>query len=125
MALVVDIETVGVDPEEIPPRALTTCFEAWRDGADEREIEAWKEMIERFSPILPTGRIVCIGVVDTRRARRRFTAGKRRSFSCRSEAPSPEEARLSHSTARASISFISICSAILEVPPSLPLPMHP
>ena len=69
MALVIDIETVGQDPKDIPSRAVDYLFRhVGRDASGEEEIEArQKEIVDRFGLDPTTGSIICIGLFDTDR----------------------------------------------------------
>jgi hypothetical protein len=54
--LVVDIETVGIDPGALPPRAMEILL----SGAEDEETR--NQILERMSLDPCTGRIICIGV---------------------------------------------------------------
>ena len=62
--LVVDIETVGQEPDQIPPRALEILL-----NVDDEE--AREAVLDRFGLDPCTGRIVCIGVYWIERDRSR------------------------------------------------------
>ena len=67
MALVLDIETVGAPVEEIPARALDYLYRGLeRDHPDPDELERRRrELLERFGLDPTTGRVVCVGALDT------------------------------------------------------------
>ncbi len=67
MAIVLDIETIGQPVEEIPERALDYLFRGLeRDAPDPVELERRREeLLSRLGLDPTTGRIVCIGVIDT------------------------------------------------------------
>jgi hypothetical protein len=67
MAIVLDIETVGQKPEEIPQRALDYLLRALeRDRPDPPELERRREdFFSRLGLDPTTGRIVCVGVLDS------------------------------------------------------------
>lgn len=130
MALVVDIETVGQSLEKIPSRALDYLFRSLsRDDPGEEEIEARrKEMIERFSLDPTTGSVICIGLYDTERSQEKALLGRREeevlsSFWSFLEQDSPE-LFVTFNGKRFDFPYITIRSAILEIAPSMPLPMR-
>jgi predicted PolB exonuclease-like 3'-5' exonuclease len=67
MAIVLDIETVGQNPEQIPERALDYLLRALeRDAPDPQDLERRREdLFSRLGLDPTTGRIVCIGVIDS------------------------------------------------------------
>jgi hypothetical protein len=67
MAIVLDIETVGQRVSDVPPRALDYLFRALeRDAPEPADLERRKkELVSRFGLDPTTGRIVCVGVLDT------------------------------------------------------------
>lgn len=73
MALVLDIETVGQERDAIPDRALDYLFRALeRDDPPEEEIARRREeLVSRFGLDPTTGRVVCIGTLDTEAASER------------------------------------------------------
>lgn len=76
MAFVLDIETVGQSREDIPARALDYLFRALeRDHPEPEELERRRQELQsRFGLDPTTGRIVCVGVLDTETAfERAFT----------------------------------------------------
>jgi hypothetical protein len=70
MAIVIDIETVGQKVEEIPERALDYLLRSIeRDAPDPQELERRREdLFSRLGLDPTTGRIVCIGVLDSETA---------------------------------------------------------
>jgi DNA polymerase elongation subunit (family B) len=66
MAIVLDIETVGQKPEEIPERALDYLLQALeRDAPDPQDLARRREdLFSRLGLDPTTGRIVCVGTVD-------------------------------------------------------------
>ncbi len=130
MVLVVDIETVGQGVEDIPHRALDILFRSLRrQEGDEEEIESRKkEMIDRFGLDPTTGRIVCIGLMDAESETKEAYYGTDErviltSFWEYLERNRPE---LFVTFAGKSFDFpyINIRSAVLEIPPSIPLPIR-
>jgi predicted PolB exonuclease-like 3'-5' exonuclease len=67
MAIVLDIETIGQPADEIPERALEYLFQGLeRDSPDPAELEMRREeLLSRLGLDPTTGRIVCIGVIDS------------------------------------------------------------
>src|SRR3990172_9050538 len=67
MAIVLDIETIGQSVDEIPERALDYLFRSLeRDAPDPVELERRREeLVSRLGLDPTTGRVVCIGVVDS------------------------------------------------------------
>ena len=130
MVLVVDIETVGQGVEDIPHRALDILFRSLRrQEGDEEEIESRKkEMIDRFGLDPTTGRIVCIGLMDAESETKEAYYGTDErviltSFWEYLERNRPE---LFVTFVGKSFDFpyINIRSAVLEIPPSIPLPIR-
>jgi hypothetical protein len=67
MAFVLDIETVGQRLDQLPPRAIDYLFRGLeRDAPEPNDFEQRKkDLVSRFGLDPTTGRIVCVGVVDT------------------------------------------------------------
>lgn len=83
MALVLDIETVGQSIDEIPERALDYLYRAIeRDQPDPEELERRRQdLIARLGLDPTTGRVVCIGALDSEGAfERAFTAPSEREL---------------------------------------------
>jgi DNA polymerase elongation subunit (family B) len=128
MALVVDIETVGQAPDEIPARALDYLFRSVsRDNPSEDEVEARRrELVERFGLDPTTGRVICIGLVETE-------SGEEKALSHRDEGrllssfwqflEDEKPGRFVTFNGKSfDFPYINIRSAILEVPPTMVLP---
>ncbi len=129
MAIVLDIETIGQPAEEIPERALEYLFRGLeRDAPDPVELERRREdLLSRLGLDPTTGRVVCIGVMDTE-------TDFERTFSDADE----RELLLSFwqwlSTARPSlfvsfngrrfdVPYLNIRSAIHGIEPAFPIPL--
>ena len=130
MPLVVDIETVGRGVDEIPTRALDILFRSLRrPEASEEEIEARREeAIERFGLDPTTGRIVCIGLLDAQSTRKEAYYGMDEKVLLTSfweylERNKPE-LFVTFNGKSFDFPYINIRSAILEIPPSMPLPIR-
>jgi DNA polymerase elongation subunit (family B) len=128
VALVIDIETVGQSPDEIPPRARDYVFRSLsRDNPNEEEMEARrKELVGRFSLDPTTGRIVCIGLVDTESGEDKTLSqiderDLLTSFWRFLEARKPDRF-VTFNGKSFDFPYINIRSAILEIPPSMVLP---
>jgi len=131
MALVVDIETVGQEPDSLAPRALEILFQRLKDGEpDPDELERRRRaLVERFGLDPATGRIVCIGLLDLSRGREQVLSGNNerrllmdfwewlRRF--------PPELFVTFNGKSFDFPFINLRSALLQVAPSLPLPTRP
>ena len=128
MALVIDIETVGQAPDEIPPRALDYLYRSLsRDNPSEEEVEARRnDLVDRFSLDSTTGTIVCIGLVET-------ASGEEKALVDRDERKlltyfwqwieeTKPERFVTFNGKSFDFPYINIRSAILEVPPSMLLP---
>jgi len=129
--LVVDIETVGLKPEEIPPRALDYLFRKLDpDDRGEEDVEARREeVIGRFGLDPTTGRIVCIGLLDTeRRKEKALVDEEERSLLAafwEILGRVRDELFVTFNGKSFDFPFINIRSAILEVPPTVVLPLRP
>ena len=130
MALVIDIETVGLGIEDIPPRALEILFRNLaHPEASEEEIEARKkEMVDRFGLDPTTGRIVCIGLLDAESETKEAYYGTDESVLLTSfweylDRTVPE-LFVTFNGKSFDFPYINIRSAILEIPPSRPLPVR-
>jgi 3'-5' exonuclease len=130
MPLVVDIETVGRSVDEIPARALEILFRGLGyPEASEDEIEKRRqEAIERFGLDPTTGRIVCIGLLDSESAREEAYFGTDESVLLTSFwdylSRTPPDTFVTFNGKSFDFPYINIRSAILEIPPSVPLPMR-
>jgi predicted PolB exonuclease-like 3'-5' exonuclease len=130
VALVIDIETVGQSPDDVPPRALDYLYSSLK--RDNPSAEEWEErrndLVGRFSLDPTTGSVVCIGLVDTESGEERaLTEGDERellaSFWHWIEKEKPERF-VTFNGKSFDFPYINIRSAILEVPPSMPLPIR-
>jgi hypothetical protein len=131
MALVVDIETVGQEPDRLPPRALEILFQRLEEGQpDEEEVERRRRaLVERFGLDPATGRIVCIGLLDLTRGREQTLCGKdERDLLLRFWEwlrQWPPDLFVTFNGKSFDFPFINLRSAVLNVPPSLLLPTRP
>lgn len=131
MPLVVDIETVGQDPDTLPPRALEILFQRLRDGEpDEEELERRRRaLVDRFGLDPATGRIVCIGLLDLGGGREEAVCAKdeRRLLLDFWEwlRQHPPDLFVTFNGKSFDFPFINLRSALHQVPPSLPLPTRP
>jgi DNA polymerase elongation subunit (family B) len=130
VALVIDIETVGRAPDEIPPRALDYIYRSLsRANSSEEEVEARrKELVGRFSLDPTTGTIVCIGLLETESGEEKALTDRDErellmSFWQWLEETKPERF-VTFNGKSFDFPYINIRSAILEVPPSKPLPVR-
>jgi DNA polymerase elongation subunit (family B) len=128
VALVIDIETVGQAPDEIQPRALDYLFRSLsRDNPSEEEMEARrKELVGRFSLDPTTGRIVCIGLVETESGEEKALGHSDErdlltSFWRYLEEGKPDRF-VTFNGKSFDFPYINVRSAILEVPPTMLLP---
>jgi len=129
MAIVLDIETVGQSAEEIPERALDYLFRGLeRDAPDPEELERRrKDLLSRLGLDPTTGRVVCIGVVDSESAfERTFShAGEKElleSFWTWLEGARPS-LFVSFSGRRFDVPYLNIRSAIHGIEPAYPIPL--
>ena len=130
MALVVDIETVGQGVEDIPPRALESLFRSLPNQAvSKEEVESRKkEMIDRFGLDPTTGRIVCIGLLDAESETKEAYYGTDErvlltSFWEYLDRNRPE-LFVTFNGKSFDFPYINIRSAILEISPTIPLPIR-
>ncbi len=130
MALVVDIETVGQSVEEVHPRAIDYLFRNLaRDNTSEDEVESRrKEMIEKFSLDPTTGYIVCIGLLDTESGQEKALIDDEEtrllaSFWEHLSNP-PPGLFVTFNGKSFDFPYVNIRSAILQVPPSVKLPVR-
>lgn len=131
MALVLDIETVGQTVEEIPPRALEYLFRSLeRDGPDPEELARRKEeLVSRLGLDPTTGRVVCVGIVDSDGPlERTFTHASERKLLL-SFWTFLEEARpsvlVTFNGKRFDIPYLNVRSAIHGLAPSVTIPFEP
>ena len=130
MALVIDIETIGQSVEEIHPRALDYLFRGLRrDNAGEDEVEARrKDMVERFSLDPTTGKVICIGLLDTESGQERTLVNKEETRLLASFweylSESPPELFVTFNGKSFDFPFLNIRSAVCRVPPSMRLPIR-
>jgi hypothetical protein len=130
MALVIDIETIGQSVEEIHPRALEYLFRGLRrDNAGEDEVEARrKEMVERFSLDPTTGKVICIGLLDTESGEEKALVDKEETRLLTSFwgylSESPPELFVTFNGKSFDFPFLNIRSAVCRVPPSMRLPVR-
>ena len=130
MPLVVDIETVGLDEDQIPARALEILFgslchpDAGEDAFEERRREA----VERFGLDPTTGRIVCIGLLDVESTCKEAYYGTDEKMLLTSFweylARTQPELFVTFNGKSFDFPYIIIRSAILELMPSMALPIQ-
>jgi DNA polymerase elongation subunit (family B) len=127
MALVIDIETVGQDPEEIPSRARDYLFRhIEREASNEDEIEVrQKDIVDRFGLDPTTGTIVCIGLYDTKRRTEKALTHKDEKSLLSSFWNLLDESQpklfVTFNGKSFDFPYINVRSAILEIPPSMQL----
>ena len=116
--------------DEIPARALDILFRSLRrPEASEGEIEARREeAIERFGLDPTTGRIVCIGLLDAESTHKEAYYGADEkvlltAFWQYLDRTKPE-LFVTFNGKSFDFPYINIRSAILEIPPSRPLPIR-
>jgi DNA polymerase elongation subunit (family B) len=131
MPLVVDIETIGLDEDQIPPRALEILSRGIRhpEASDEEIEQRWREAVERFGLDPTTGRIVCIGLMDAESTFKEAYYGADESTLLTSfweylDRTQPE-LFITFNGKSFDFPYIIIRSAILKVAPSMLLPMRP
>jgi 3'-5' exonuclease len=128
MPLVVDIETVAQSVDEIPDRALEILFRGLERGeASQEEIEAQRrDLIDRFGLDPTTGRIVCIGLVETETVREQAFYGTDERVLLRLFWEYLDRSRpelfITFNGKSFDFPYINLRSAILEIEPSVPLP---
>ena len=131
MPLVVDIETVGLDEEQIPSRALDILFRGLRHPeATEDEIEQRRrEAVERFGLDPTTGRIVCIGMRDVETTFKEAYYGTDEKMLLTAFWEYLDRTRpalfVTFNGKSFDFPYIIIRSAILQIPPSVILPTRP
>jgi hypothetical protein len=131
MAIVLDIETVGQSPEEIPERALEYLLRGLeRDAPDPQELERRREeLFSRLGLDPTTGRIVCIGVLDS-------VSSFERTFSERDEkelllsfwdwlSGARPSLFVSFNGRRFDVPYLHIRSAIHGIEPAFAIPLDP
>ena len=127
MALVIDIETVGQNPKELPTRARDYLFRhVERDASNDEDIEVrQKEIVDRFGLDPTTGAIVCIGLYDTeRKTEKALTQEDERALLTsfwKLLGESPPKLFVTFNGKSFDFPYINIRSAILEIPPSMQL----
>ncbi len=129
MAIVLDIETVGRPVEEIPDRALEYLFRGLeRDAPDPVELERRREeLISRLGLDPTTGRIICIGVVDSEtEVEQMFSHADEKellsSFWVWLETARPT-LFVSFNGRRFDVPYLNIRSAIHGIEPAYPIPL--
>ena len=129
MAIVLDIETVGQRAEEIPERALDYLLRGLeRDAPDPVELERRREdLLSRLGLDPTTGRIVCVGVVDSETSfERTFShAGEKElleSFWGWLEGARPS-LFVSFNGRRFDVPYLNIRSAVHGIEPAYPIPL--
>ena len=130
MAIVLDIETVGQSSEEIPERALDYLFRGLeRDAPDPEELERRREeLLSRLGLDPTTGRIVCIGVVDSETSFERTFSHIDEKELLESFWRWLEGARpslfVSFNGRRFDVPYLNIRSAIHGIEPAYPIPLE-
>jgi predicted PolB exonuclease-like 3'-5' exonuclease len=129
MAIVLDIETVGQSPEEIPERALAYLYQVLeRDAPDPEELERRREdLFDRFGLDPTTGRVVCIGVLDSETSfERTFSQADEKelleSFWTWLEGARPT-LFVTFNGRRFDVPYLNIRSAIHGIEPAYPIPL--
>ena len=129
MAIVLDIETIGQPVEEIPERALEYLFRGLeRDAPDPEELERRREdLVSRLGLDPTTGRVVCIGVVDSETGfERTFAQADEKelleSFWRWLEGGRPS-LFVSFNGRRFDVPYLNIRSAIHGLEPAYPIPL--
>lgn len=128
MAIVLDIETVGQTVEEIPERALEYLYQSLeRDGPDPEEVERRRrDLISRLGLDPTTGRVVCIGVLDSESSFERTFASPDEKTLLQSFWAWLEGARpslfVTFNGRRFDVPYLNIRSAIHGIEPAFPIP---
>jgi predicted PolB exonuclease-like 3'-5' exonuclease len=131
MAIVLDIETVGQSAEDIPERALDYLYRSLeRDGPDPEEVERRRQdLLSRLGLDPTTGRVVCIGVLDSESSFERTFAEPDEKTLLESFWTWLEGARpslfVTFNGRRFDVPYLSIRSAIHGIEPAFPIPMSP
>jgi len=129
MAIVVDIETVGQSVEEIPERALDYLFRGLeRDAPDPEELERRrKDLLSRLGLDPTTGRIVCVGILDSESSFERTFSHIDEKELLESFWRWLESARptlfVSFNGRRFDVPYLNIRSAIHGIEPPYPIPL--
>jgi 3'-5' exonuclease len=129
MAIVLDIETIGQPVEAIPQRALDYLFQGLeRDAPDPVELERRREdLLSRLGLDPTTGRVVCIGVVDSETAFEQTFAHADEKELLESFWRWLETARpslfVSFNGRRFDVPYLNIRSAIHGIEPAFPIPL--
>ena len=129
MAIVVDIETVGQSVEEIPERALDYLFRGLeRDAPDPEELERRRgELFSRLGLDPTTGRIVCVGILDSESSFERTFSHIDEKELLESFWRWLESARptlfVSFNGRRFDVPYLNIRSAIHGIEPPYPIPL--
>jgi DNA polymerase elongation subunit (family B) len=131
MPLVIDIETVGQKVEELPDKVTESLYRSIeRDDPDPEELERRREeLINRLSLDATTGRIICVGVLDTE-------SGEDRAFCHESEkelleafwqyfAERRPELIVTFHGKRFDVPYLNLRSAIHGIAPEFPLSAEP
>jgi predicted PolB exonuclease-like 3'-5' exonuclease len=129
MAIVLDIETIGQSVEEIPERALDYLFRGLeRDAPDPEELERRRgELFSRLGLDPTTGRIVCVGVLDSETSFERTFSHTDEKELLESFWQWLEGARptlfVSFNGRRFDVPYLNIRSAIHGIEPAYPIPL--
>ncbi len=129
MAIVLDIETVGQSAEEIPERALDYLFRGLeRDAPDPGELEKRREdLLSRLGLDPTTGRVVCVGVVDSETSFERTFSHTNEKELLESFWTWLESARpslfVTFNGRRFDVPYLNIRSAIHAIVPAYPIPL--
>jgi len=129
MAIVLDIETVGQNVEEIPERALDYLFRGLeRDAPDPGELERRREdLLSRLGLDPTTGRIVCVGVLDSETSFERTFSHAEEKELLESFWQWLESARpslfVSFNGRRFDVPYLNVRSAIHRIVPAHPIPL--
>ncbi len=131
MALVLDIESVGQGVDEIPERALDYLYRTLeRDRPDPQELERRREeLVSRLGLDPTTGRVICIGVLDSEGAfERAFTDPSERdlldSF-WRFLGETQPKLVVTFNGKRFDVPYLNIRSAIHGLEPEFVIPSEP
>ena len=129
MAIVLDIETIGQSVEEIPERALDYLFRGLeRDAPDPEELERRrKDLLSRLGLDPTTGRIVCVGILDSESSFERTFSHIDEKELLESFWRWLESARptlfVSFNGRRFDVPYLNIRSAIHGIEPPYPIPL--
>ena len=129
MPIVLDIETIGRPVEEIPERALEYLYRALeRDAPDPVELERRREdLLSRLGLDPTTGRVVCIGVIDSETSYERTFSHVEEKELLQSFWHWLDGARptlfVSFNGRRFDVPYLNIRSAIHGIVPAYPIPL--